>query len=95
MPETHSPDLERMQKIWPELNETMRSNLLALASLSLLKHGKLGAGVLTLGSSLRLRGGLFLRRTRDEIIMIGKYVGDLVRHEEENLLSLNSRVNRG
>ena len=59
MKRPYSSDMERMLKIWPELNETMRSNLLALASLSLLKHGKVIPGVLTLGNSLGLRAGQF------------------------------------
>ena len=80
-----TPDLNRIQAIWPELNETMRSNLLALASLSLLKHGKVAPGLLTLGTSIWMRTGIFLRQTRDEVIMLGEYAGDFIRHEEETL----------
>ena len=83
MIDQHSYDLNRVLAIWPELNETMRSNILAIASLSLLKHGKVGPGLLTLGSSLRLRTSAFLRQTKAEVITLSQYAGDLIRREEE------------
>lgn len=81
-----SPDLHRIASIWPEISEGMRFNLLALAGLSLLRHGKFKAGFGALGSGVRLRAGMFLRGTRDDLILIGSHITDLFRREEKSLV---------
>lgn len=73
-----SPELHRMQAIWPELNEGMRFNLLALASLSLLRHGKVKPGLMALASSLNYRARLFVRDTGSDIVMIGRQVSKMI-----------------
>ncbi len=83
MDNSHSPDLQRLLSVWPELSEGMRFNLLALAGLSLLKNGKMRSGFATLGSSARLRTGLFLRDTRDDLAMIGGHIVGAFRGEEQ------------
>lgn len=82
MDNSYSPDLQRLLSVWPELSEAMRFNLLALAGLSLLKHGRLRSGLATLGSSARLRAGLFLRDTRDDLAMIGSHIVGAFRNEQ-------------
>ncbi len=86
MTNSHSSEIQRMSTIWPELSEGMRFNLLALAGLSLLRHGKLKHGFGALGSGARLRTGMFLRQTRDDVIMIGEALVGLFRREEKSLV---------
>lgn len=82
---SHSPELIRMVTIWPDLNEGMRSNLLALAALSLLRHGKVTTGFAALGSGLRLRAAMFLRGTRDDLVLVGGHISGFFRNEKESL----------
>jgi len=83
MDNSHSPDLQRLVSVWPELSEGMRFNLLALAGLSLLKNGKVRSGFAALGSGARLRAGLFLRDTRDDLVLIGSHIVGAFRREEQ------------
>lgn len=83
MDHSHSPDLQRLFSVWPELSEGMRFNLLALAGLSLLKNGKVRSGFATLGTGARLRAGLFLRDTRDDLAMICSHIVGAFRREEQ------------
>lgn len=78
MNSTLSPELRRMLVIWPELSEGMRFNLLALASLSLLRHGKVKPGLIALASSLNYRARLFVRDTGSDLAMIGRQVTRLI-----------------
>lgn len=86
MNNSHLSEVQRMSAIWPELSEGMRFNLLALAGLSLLRHGKLKHGFGALGSGARLRVGIFLRGTRDDLVLIGESLIGLFRPEEESLV---------
>lgn len=78
MHSTHSPELRRMHALWPELSDGMRFNLLALASLSLLRHGKVKSGFIGLATSFSYRARLFVRDTGRDLAMIGRQLGRLV-----------------
>jgi hypothetical protein len=69
-----TPDQERILAVWPELSEGMRFNLLALASASLLRNGKVKAGMLTMGSALRYKAVVGLRHTRQDLGMLARNV---------------------
>ncbi len=86
MTNLHSSEIHRMSTIWPELSEGMRFNLLALAGLSLLRHGKLKHGFGALGTGARLRAGMFLRSTRNDLVLLSEGVVELFRQEEESLV---------